>query len=529
MNIFKKAAELEELNKAFALITITKSVGSTPRSNARMIVLPDGTTYGTVGGGVSEFEAIKRSVELIKMGKSDHFAQSLKVSEGHNCGGELEFFIEVINPLPRLILVGGGHVNLEIASLATSCQFSVEIVETRIEYANSERFPYVKTFYVENTIEKALEKVLIDEKSAIIIATHALDKQALQSVILSRAFYIGMLGSRTKVHTFRQHLKNTLHIDLSTLQNFFAPIGLDIKARTPIEIAVSVVSELMATYYKTSKKSLRDRSQNLIIVRGAGDIASATILRLHKAGYRVLAIEIEKPTTIRRTVSFSSAIELGDMKLEGVVCIRVNSVEEAKSVMDNQQVAIMVDPHGKSISALHPFVVVDAILAKKNLGTHLSMAPFVVALGPGFEAKRDCHVVVETMRGHNLGTIITTGSALPNTGVPGIIAGESSKRVIHSSHSGVFKSVKKIGDIVKKSEVIAYVGEHKVEATVSGVLKGLLSDGIIVPVGFKIGDIDPRGIVEYCYSVSDKGRAIAGAVLEAVDSFHNGTSYDLLR
>lgn len=529
MNIFKKAAELEEQNKAFALITITKSVGSTPRSNARMIVLHDGTTYGTVGGGVSEYAAINRALELISIGKSDHFAQSLKVTEGHNCGGELEFYIEVINPLPRLILVGGGHVNVEIASLAASCGFSIEIVETRIEYATTERFPYVRNFYVDETIEKALEHVSIDEKSAIIIATHALDKQALQSVILSKAFYIGMLGSRTKVYTFKRHLKETLNIDISTLSHFFAPVGLDIGARTPIEIAVSVVSELMATYFRTSKKSLRDRSENLVIVRGAGDLATATILRLHKAGYRVLALEIEQPTTIRRTVSFSSAMNSGEMKLENVVCTLVKTVEEAKNVMDNQQVAIMNDPKGESIKTLHPSVVVDAIIAKKNLGTDIAMAPFVVALGPGFEANKDCHVVIETMRGHNLGTIITKGSAMPNTGEPGVIGGESSKRVIHSSQSGVFKSVKSIGDLVKEGEVIALVGESEVKATISGVIRGLLSDNIEVPVGFKIGDIDPRGDVENCYSVSDKGRAIAGAVLEAVDSFHSGRSNDLSR
>ncbi|NCB03333.1 MAG: molybdenum hydroxylase, partial [Spirochaetia bacterium] len=195
MNIFKKASELEEENKPFALITITKSVGSTPRSNARMIVLSDGTTFGTVGGGVSEFAAIKRASELIPLRKSEFFAQSLKVTDGHNCGGELEFYIEVINPLPRLILIGGGHVNLEIARLASLCNFFVEIVETRQEFATSERFPEVSTFYVDDSIEKALKKVSIDEKTAIVIATHALDKPALESVITSKAWYIGMLGS----------------------------------------------------------------------------------------------------------------------------------------------------------------------------------------------------------------------------------------------------------------------------------------------------------------------------------------------
>ena len=525
MNIFKKAAELEEENIPFALITITKSVGSTPRSNARMIVLGDGNTFGTVGGGVSEFAAIGRALELIPLNKSEFFAQSLKITEGHNCGGELEFYIEVVNSLPRLLLIGGGHVNLEVAQLASTCGFYPEVVETRDEYANNERFKCVSRFYVEETIEKALEKVTIDTHTAIIIATHALDRQALELVITSKAWYIGMLGSRTKVYTFKKHLKENLHIDISHYPHFFAPIGLDIGASTPKEIAVSVVGELMATLHHSSKKSLRDRSENLIIVRGAGDLASATILRLHNAGYRVLALEIEAPTTIRRTVSFSTAMNTGEMNIEGVTCKRVASIEEAKSVMDEKCVAIMSDRDGTSIKTLHPAVVVDAIIAKKNLGTHLDMAPLVLALGPGFVAKEDCHAVIETMRGHYLGTIITQGSAIPNTGEPGVIGGESKRRVIHSPHNGIFVGKKSIGDLVKEGEIIATVGGKEVKASLDGVIRGLLADNIEVPIGFKIGDIDPRGDIHSCYTVSDKGRTIAGAVLEAVDAFHAGRNF----
>ncbi|NCB02894.1 MAG: EF2563 family selenium-dependent molybdenum hydroxylase system protein, partial [Spirochaetia bacterium] len=304
--------------------------------------------------------------------------------------------------------------------------------------------------------------------------------------------------------------------------HLFAPIGLDIGAKTPSEIAVSVVSELMAIYNKTSKKSLRDKSENLIIVRGAGDLASATILRLHNAGYRVLSLEIEKPTTIRRTVSYSTAMVRGEMSIEGVMCKRVESVEEAKSVMDNSMIAILHDPAGVSIKKLHPAVVVDAIIAKKNLGTTIDMAPLVIALGPGFIAKKDCHIVVETMRGHYLGTIIRQGSAIANTGEPGEIGGESVRRVLHSPYAGLFMSDKHIGDIVTIGEVIATVGEKEITATLSGVIRGLLANNIEIPVGFKIGDIDPRGDVKSCSTVSDKGRAIAGAVLEAVDAFHSG-------
>jgi len=522
MNIFQKASELEEENRAFALITITKSVGSTPRSSARMIVLSDGTTYGTVGGGAAEYEVVQKAMENIPLKKSEFFSKSLQVTEGHNCGGNLEFYIEVINSAPRLILIGGGHVNLEIAKVASTCGFFVEIVETREAFANETRFPFVHTFYVEDTIEKALGRCHFDSDCAIVIATHSLDKIALELVINSPAWYIGMLGSRTKVRTFRRQMQENLGIDIATQKNFFAPIGLDINAKTPVEIALSVVSEMMSTLHHTSKQSLRDKASNLVIVRGGGDLATGVIIRLHKAGYRILVLEIEEPTTIRRTVSCSQAMYDGEVELEGVMCQRVESVEEAKSVMDDNKVAIMCDSSGISIKKLHPEVVVDAILAKKNLGTTIDLAPFVVALGPGFTAQKDCHAIVETKRGHYLGTIISAGEAIADTGIPGIIEGYGAERVIHSSQGGIFRGVKKIGDIVCKGEVIGYIDSVEVTASIDGVLRGILHDDLSVPKGFKIADIDPRANVSHCFSISDKARAVGGAVLEAVDSYRQG-------
>ncbi|MDC7245908.1 MAG: selenium-dependent molybdenum cofactor biosynthesis protein YqeB [Sphaerochaetaceae bacterium] len=522
MNIFKKAGELEEQNIAFALITITKSVGSTPRSSARMIVLADGTTYGTVGGGVAEYEVVKKAVGNIPLKKSEFFSKSLKVTEGHNCGGDVEFYIEVVNSAPRLILIGGGHVNLEIARLAISCGFFVEIVETREAFANAERFPFAHTFYVDESIEKALGECTIDKECAVVIATHSLDRIALEKVIGSPAWYIGMLGSRTKVRTFRNQIREKMGIDIAAMKNLFAPIGLDINAKTPSEIAVSVVSEIMSTLHHTSGKSLRDKASNLVIVRGAGDLATGVIVRLHKAGYRVLALEIERPTTIRRTVAFSQAMYDRQIELENVVCTRCESVEEAKSLMDANHVAIMHDEVGESIKKLHPEVVVDAILAKKNLGTTIDCAPFVIGLGPGFTAQKDCHAVIETKRGHYLGSIIAEGEAAANTGIPGIIGGYGAERVIHSSVEGVFFSVCSIGDIVRKGDVIAHIGKTEVTATIDGVLRGMLHDGLPVPEGFKIADIDPRAEVSHCFSISDKAKAVGGAVLEAVDSYRDG-------
>jgi len=522
MNIFAQAAELEEANVPFALITITSSSGSTPRSQARMIVLADGQTYGTVGGGVSEYEAVQRAQELIPLRKSETFSKSLAVGDGHNCGGALEMFIEVIGSRPRLILVGGGHVNLEIANLAFRCSFQVEVVETRAEYASLERFPHAGRLYTADTIEEALAQVTIDSDTALIIATHSLDQQALEQVLHSPAWYIGMLGSRNKIHTFRKRLKEKLGIDISSLTQLYAPLGLDIGARSPEEIAVSALSELMKIHSRRSGMSLRDRSDNLVVVRGGGDLASAVISRLFKAGYRVLALEVEKPTAIRRTVSYSTAIHAGSMTLDGLECVFASDTRVAKSIMDEHKIAIMIDPEGATIQEMHPLCVVDAIIAKKNLGTHMGMAPFVIALGPGFSAGKDCHVVVETNRGHYLGSVITDGEAAPNTGVPGVIGGQSAKRVIHSKVAGVFTGVRRIGDIVKEGDVVARIDGVEVLSPLDGVLRGILDDGLTVPVGFKIGDVDPRGDVEHCFTISDKGRAIAGGVLEALDGFRFG-------
>jgi xanthine dehydrogenase accessory factor len=521
VNLFEKAAELERGNRAFAMVTITKSEGSTPRSQAKMIVLPDGTTFGTIGGGASEFEAIKRARRCIGARSNETFEMSLAISDGHNCGGALQMFIEVIPPQRRLILIGGGHVNLEIARLASHCGFYLELVETRAEYATEERFPWVSVFHTGSTIESALSEVEIDEETALIVATHSLDRDVLERVITSPACYIGMLGSRTKVHGYRRYLREEKQIAGEALHHFYSPIGLDIGSETPEQIAVGVVAELMMVVNNRDGRPLSRKAENLVVVRGAGDIATGVISRLHRAGYRVLALEIPQPTTIRRTVACSEAVYANEVVIDGVTCRLATSARQAKSIMDDGAVALLVDPEGAAIETMHPAVVVDAILAKRNLGTQSEMAPLVIALGPGFTAGVDCHAVIETQRGHDLGKIIRSGSASANTGIPGVIQGYGKERVIKAPAAGLFHSDCTIGMQVKKGEVIATVGETPVKATIDGVLRGLLHTGITVTEGFKIADIDPRGDRAYCSTVSDKAMAIGGSVLEVIAGFQS--------
>lgn len=260
---------------------------------------------------------------------------------------------------------------------------------------------------------------------------------------------------------------------------------------------------------------------NLIIVRGGGDIATGTIYKLYQCGFDVLILETEHPSAIRRNVAFSEAVYEKIQTVENITCTLAEDVSQAIGLLEQKKPPVLVDPQGESIFVLKPFAVVDAILAKKNLGTNRQMAPITIALGPGFVAGADVDAVIETKRGHSLGRVIYQGKAIENTGIPGMIAGYAKERVIHSPAEGIFRNVKKITDTVRQGEVIAVV-EHgdeqiPVKASINGLLRGLLRDGYPVTEGFKIADIDPR-IEEYknCFTISDKARCIAGGVLEAL-------------
>lgn len=313
----------------------------------------------------------------------------------------------------------------------------------------------------------------------------------------------------------------------------------------------------------------------LIICRGAGDLATGIIHRLHRAGHRVIALETDYPAAIRRQVSFCEAVYDGSAAVEGVTARLVPALTDAKNdteiateadaetdaetysglndtptahiasekwdksaieaVLEAGEVPLLIDPTGESIELLKPDVVVDAIIAKKNLGTTIDMAPLVIGVGPGFTAGHDVHLVIESMRGHNLARIIADGMAQPNTGVPGNIAGFTSERVIHAPAAGYIHDVRKIGDIVQKGDEIARIYPDKgsfdnelseyvpVNATITGIIRGLIREGYHFKKGFKIADIDPReSELTNCFTISDKARSIAGSVLEAVSAFEHG-------
>lgn len=253
----------------------------------------------------------------------------------------------------------------------------------------------------------------------------------------------------------------------------------------------------------------------VVLIRGAGDIATGIALRLYRSGFRVVMTDLPRPTAIRRTVAFSEAMLLGEKAVEGVTARRA-TIEEIPGLLAQGIVPVLADPEGASVAALGPNAVVDAILAKRNLGTKITDAPAVVGVGPGFTAGVDCHAVVETMRGHTLGRVYYSGSALPNTAVPGLIGGFAGERVLRAPADGIFHPTHAIGDLVTAGETVGYVAGAPMTCTISGVLRGILPEGVPVTRGMKSGDVDPRGEKANCTTASDKALAVGGGVLEAV-------------
>ena len=257
-------------------------------------------------------------------------------------------------------------------------------------------------------------------------------------------------------------------------------------------------------------------SQKRIVIKGAGDLATGVAARLWRSGFPVMMTEIEQPLTVRRSVSLSDAVYDGETTVEDMTARRAQGRADILKALDNRLIPVIVDPEAEIVNEIETFAVIDAIMAKKNIGTHMDDAAFVVGLGPGFTAGDDVHAIIETKRGHTLGRVIWQGSAIPNTGIPGEVKGFGSARVIRAPGPGAFKGVLSIGTHVEKGDIVAYAGDTPVPAPISGMLRGLLHDGIFVEKGLKSGDVDPRDVQESCRVISDKALAIGGGVLEAV-------------
>ena len=253
-----------------------------------------------------------------------------------------------------------------------------------------------------------------------------------------------------------------------------------------------------------------------VLIRGGGELASAVAYRLAECHFRVLMTETAHPEAVRRRVSFCEAVHDGEKTVEGLTARLVDSADDIYAAWGEGKLAVMVDPEAKIRELIKPDVVVDAIIAKRNLGTRITDAPLVIGLGIGFTAGQDVHVVIETNRGHDLGRVLREGIAEADTGHPGVIAGYSRERVMRAPAEGILRTVRNIGDTVPAGAIVAYVGEEPMKTLIPGIIRGLLRDGTRVIKGMKSGDIDPRCDIRNCDTISDKGRAIAGGVLEAI-------------
>lgn len=262
--------------------------------------------------------------------------------------------------------------------------------------------------------------------------------------------------------------------------------------------------------------------EQLVLIRGGGDLGTGVAARLYRSGFRVGVLESDSPVAVRRTVSLSEAVYEGSTWVEDVQGILASRSEILAWDWSRNSLPVVVDAEAHLIAELHPFAVVDAIMAKRNTGTARAMAPCVVGLGPGFVAGDDVTAVVETNRGPDLGRVIRTGSAAPNTGVPGTVRGRGPERVLRAPAGGIFHVIHDIGAIVEEGQEIAVVGEVAVRAAFTAVVRGVVRDGLQVEAGMKIGDIDPRLDPGLCYRISDKALAVAGGVLEAVLTSING-------
>lgn len=501
--MFENIYQYEKTNTPFAIVTILSFTGVVSRKSGRMIVTLSGDTSGTIGGGEHEREAKERAIECIKSGRNAIFDIQVKNS------GSIKVMVDVVIKDRAVVIIGSGNIALSITKVFLFLSWNVTLIDKRKDAFKSDVYNNARCIVTDNIIE-SLNEVGINKNTAIISTTPEVGIENLEELKKTDAFYIGILSSRKKSGKVIDD------------ERVYIPSGITLGEETPEEIAISISSEVLGVYNKKRVEHNKEWRSRLIVVKGGGDLATGTIIRLRNAGYKCVVTEIEKPTTIRRSVSFSEAVYEGEKVIEGVKCKKVNSLNEVYSLFDDGVIPLIVDEKGECIKELKPNVVIDAIIAKKNINTRIDDAPLTIALGPGFSAGKDVDVVIETMRGHYLGEIIRSGSALPNTGIPGSIEGKGKERVVHSPCSGLFCGIKHIGDIVKKGEVIAKVGSKDILSPLDGKLRGLLHDNIVVPEGFKIADVDPRGEKVDHSVISDKARTIAGGVLEVVDNFFYG-------
>lgn len=525
MSIFKRIDELQRENRVpFALCTVVGSKGSSPRKSGRMIVFPDKSIEGTIGGGPVEWRAINEAVDLISLGESKLLEVILDKSQPNGlpmtCGGQMLIHIETFMTRPKLFLIGAGHVNRALLALAKQMDWEPVIVDDRPVSSDTQWSSEDCRVFIDEDIEAAclLARPHINVHDFVVIATKDNDELALKALMEVDCHYIGLIGSQRKCHLIVKNLGNDVERRL-WLERVHMPIGLEIGAHTPEEIAISIMGELLAVRNGKRPKHL-SQDKPLVFIRGAGDLATGVAVRLFKSGYSVVMSEIKRPTCIRHEVAFASAVFKGEHIVEGVRAVHCQDLISVLNCLSAGQIAVFTGDE-QLLHRLSPQVFVEATIRKVAEEIEIDIAPLTLGLGPGFIAGTHVHGVIETNRGHYLGSVIWEGSAEADTKTPGNIGGFTHERVIKTPRAGTFIPSAKIGQVLQAGDTVGYLvdgheSQSPIKTTIAGVLRGILFEPMSVSAGFKVADVDPRAKYEHCFSISDKSRAIAGGVLEAI-------------
>lgn len=522
MTVFDDVSDLLDHGESAALLTVVETEGSAPRGvGTRMVVTAD-DTYGTIGGGSVEGLAIEEARKVLS-DESEPGVNRYELERGGNtgmvCGGAMDVFIDRLRGNPRLYIAGGGHISQELAALAHPLEYDVTIVDDREEYADPSLFP-PETTVIHGDYGEELSALPMTAETAVVVATRSstFDSGGVAAGVDGGAGYVGLVASETKAkHVFDSLVEEGY--ERATLTNVRAPVGLDLGGESPEDIALAILAEISRDRHGASgdREATYD-FEDLVVVRGGGDLGSGVVYRLHKAGFPVVVTEVPEPTVVRRAVAFGTAMYDGSVDVEGVVGRKVADENEAVEVLAAGEVPVIEDPDATIAETLDAAVVVDAIMAKGkyDTGTRREDAAVVVGLGPGFEAGEDVDAVVETDRGHRLGRVFYEGTASEYDGIPGERRGFTTERVFYAPTDGLWETAVDIGDTVAAGAVVGHVDGHPVETEIEGLIRGLVASGIEVPEGAKLGDTDPRGESVDPDKISDKALSLGGGVLEAV-------------
>jgi xanthine dehydrogenase accessory factor len=500
-----------EAGDGAALATIVETRGSAPRhAGSKMLIRADGSTSGSVGGGEMEARVTAEASEALGDGQPRLLRYEL-LDPGRGdpgiCGGEVTVYIEPRVPEPAVLVIGCGHVGREVTALAHWLGMRVVATDDRAELVTKELLPDADVL-VPGSIEDALAAVRPGQTDAVVVTrSMRVDVRVLPVLLAAGVRSVGVIGSSRRWQAARKELL-ARGVNAADLDRVRTPIGLRLGAETPREIALAILAEIVALRRAAVPARLTDA---LVVLRGGGDLATGVAWRLTRAGFAVVVCELPQPLTVRRAVALSTAVTDGRVDIEGMVGVRAT---EAEAVHLTRQgvVPVLVSAELPSLPAQ---IVVDARMAKRAQDTSAGDAPLVVALGPGFTAGRDCHAVIETMRGPHLGRVLWEGSAAADTGTPGEVAGRGAERVLRAPAGGAVCWSAHIGDVVGAGAVLGTVSGQPVTSPFAGVVRGLIAAGTVVPAGLKVGDVDPRADTNW-REISDKALSVGGGVLEAV-------------